>query len=199
MRCCCTSKAAAVMASASAIIRRAISRCMAHHRNPKKLKMEASYEANDQLVAARTAKRFPWFLRADGAGDVPAPSACIACFQQAKWWLAELVADLAEFRVDLAGQVTHTSNGPQSYDQPDQCVLDQVLARFFRVQILQHVDHCEYLLIFFTIRSAALPSESRVSSNREGFGHSGATAMRGSKHNVAVKAPASKGKLVVSN
>ena len=65
--------------------------------------MEASYEANDQLVAARTAKRFPWFLRADGAGDVPAPSACIACFQQAKWWLAELVADLAELVVDLAG------------------------------------------------------------------------------------------------
>src|ERR1035438_3041594 len=99
------------MASASAIIRRATSRCMQHHQKPKKLKMEASYEANDQLVAARPAKCFPWFLRTDGAGDVPAPSACIACFQQAKWWLAKLVADLAEFRVDLFGQETHTSNG----------------------------------------------------------------------------------------
>jgi hypothetical protein len=49
------------------------------------------------------AKRVPWFLRADGTGDVPAPSACIACFQQAKWCLSELVADPAEFSVDLAG------------------------------------------------------------------------------------------------
>jgi hypothetical protein len=58
------------------------------------------------------AKRVPWFLRAEGAGDVPAPSGCMACFQQAKGWLSELVADAAEFRVDLAGQVAHTSNGP---------------------------------------------------------------------------------------
>ena len=48
-------------------------------------------------------KRVPWFLRADGTGDVPAPSACIACFPQAKWWLSELVADFMELRVDLAG------------------------------------------------------------------------------------------------
>ena len=47
--------------------------------------------------------RVPWFLRADGAGDVLAPAACIACFQQAKGWLGERVADLAEFAVDLAG------------------------------------------------------------------------------------------------
>jgi hypothetical protein len=62
--------------------------------------MEASYEANDRLVAARPAKRVPWFLRADGAGDVPAPSACIACFQQAKWWLSEAARDLGELGVD---------------------------------------------------------------------------------------------------
>ena len=65
--------------------------------------MEASYGANNRLVAARPAKRVPWVLRADGAGDVPAPSACIACSQQAKWWLGEFSADGAEFGVDLAG------------------------------------------------------------------------------------------------
>lgn len=62
--------------------------------------MEASYEANNRLVAARPAKRVPWFLRADEAEDVPAPSACIACFQQAKWWLSEGPGDLAELGVD---------------------------------------------------------------------------------------------------
>src|ERR1035441_5331693 len=100
MRCCCTSKTAAVMASASAIIRRAISRCMAHHRKAKitkesqkrKRKMEASYGANNRLVAARPAKRVPWVLRADGAGGGSAPPACIACSQQAKWGVGEVFA-----------------------------------------------------------------------------------------------------------
>jgi hypothetical protein len=63
------------------------------------------------------------------------------------------------------------------------------------VQILQHVDHCEHLLIFLPFGLLPCPSESRVSPNREGFGHSGATAMRGSKHNVAVKAPVEQGKI----
>jgi hypothetical protein len=52
------------------------------------------------IIATRPAKRVPWFLRGDGAGDVPAPSACIACFQQAKWWLSEGAGDLGELGID---------------------------------------------------------------------------------------------------
>jgi hypothetical protein len=143
----------------------------------RKRKMEASYEANDRLVAARPAKRIPWFLRADEAGDVPAPSSCIACFQQAKWWLSEAARDLGELLVDCGSQRAHTSDGAQSDQQRDQCVLDQVLARFFLVQILQHVDHLDISL--FSYDSVCCPAQAsrEVSPNRKGFGQSGATAM----------------------
>src|ERR1017187_3702268 len=208
MRCCCTSKTAAVMASASAIIRRAMSRCMAHHRKAKitkesqkrKRKMEASYEASDRLVAARPAKRVPWVLRADGAGDVPAPSACIACSHQAKGlWLRQLGTDVGELAIDFGRQGTHSSDGAQSDDYRDQCVLDQILARFFLVQILQHVDHLDISLFCYDSVCCPAPANRQVSPNHKGFGQSGATAMLGSKDKVAVKAPVSKEKLVDSN
>jgi hypothetical protein len=181
---------------------------MAHHRKAKitkesqkrKRKMEASYEASDRLVAARPAKRVPWFLRADEAGDVPAPSACIACSHQAKGlWLRQLASDVRELVIEFARQGTHSSNRSQSDDYCDQCVLDQVLARFFLVQILQHVDHLDISLFCYDSVCCPAQASREVSPNRKGFGQSGATAMLGSNHNVAVKAPVSKEKLVDSN
>jgi hypothetical protein len=181
---------------------------MAHHRKAKitkesqkrKRKMEASYEANDRLVAARPAKRVPWFLRADGAGGSgPLCLHSLLPTGETKWWLTEAARDLAELAVELARQSGHTSNGSQSNDQCDQSVLDQILARFFLVQILQHVDHLDISLFCYDSVCCPAQASREVSPNHKGFGQSGATAMLGSKDNVAVKAPASKEKLVDSN
>jgi hypothetical protein len=53
----------------------------------------------------------------------------------------------------------------------------------------------------FSCNSICCPAQAsrKFSPNHKGFGHSGATAMQGSKHNVAVKAPVGKEKLVDSN
>src|ERR1035438_4341136 len=66
---------------------------------------------------------------------------------------------------------------------------DSSLCRFFNMLIIVNIS------LFFRFGLLPCPSESKVSPNREGFGHSGATAMRGSKHNVAVKAPVEQGEI----
>jgi hypothetical protein len=92
-------------------------------------------------------------LRADGAGG-SGPSACIACFQQAKGlWLSQLGTDVRELAIDFARQGTHSSDRSQSDDYRDQRVLDQVLARFFLVQILQHVGHLDISVFSYTLLS----------------------------------------------
>jgi hypothetical protein len=161
---------------------------------------EASYEA-DESARSHT----PGQARFPGSGvqtapAVPAPSACIACFQQPKGlWLRQLATDVRELAIDFVSQGTHSSDGSQSDDYRDQRVLDQVLARFFLVQILQHVDHLDISLFCYDSVCCLAQASREVSPNRKGFGQSGATAMWCSHAIIAVKAPASKEKLVDSN
>ena len=60
----------------------------------------------------RWPRAFPGSCVQRAPGMFRPPLAAWPCFQQAKGCLSELVADTAEFVVDLAGQEAHTSNGP---------------------------------------------------------------------------------------
>src|ERR1035441_8402562 len=77
--------------------------------------VEASYEANDRLVAARPAKRVSLVLACRRSRGCSGPFACIACSQPAKGlWLRQLAIDVRELAIDFGSQGTHSSDRSQS-------------------------------------------------------------------------------------